>query len=258
MFAFIETMRSVITRYRWCCYAFCLMKNHFHLVIETPQANLSQGMRQLNGTWAQRFNKRHKSVGHLFQSRFNSYLIEPESYLLEVLRYVVLNPVRAKICKEPGDYIFSSYRQTAGLDRADGLLQIDWVLRHFGGTRPRARQAYQRFVSDGIRATRVFDHVKAGVFLGSEDFVAKHTLLLADERLGEIPKTQRHDPRPTLAKIFSGKPRIKKEIAKGAHRAYVEWGYTMKQIADYLGVHYATISRAIKQYETSLVRQGNV
>jgi REP-associated tyrosine transposase len=93
---FLDTFGGVVSRYGWICHAYCLMANHYHLLVETPKANLSLGMRQLNGVYTQAFNRRHKRVGHLFQGRFKAILVEKESYLLELCRYIVLNPVRVK------------------------------------------------------------------------------------------------------------------------------------------------------------------
>ncbi|MEJ2696952.1 MAG: transposase [Candidatus Sulfobium sp.] len=110
--AFLDTLLKVNERYNWMCHAYCLMNNHYHLIIETPDGNLSQGMRQLNGVYTQLFNRRHHRVGHLFQGRFKTILIEKEGYLLEVSRYVVLNPVRAKAVERPEHWKWSSYRGT--------------------------------------------------------------------------------------------------------------------------------------------------
>ena len=106
---FLEILAHVIDRYGWIYYAYCLMSNHYHLLIETPGANLSRGMQLLNGIYTQRFNHKLKRVGHFFQGRFKSILVEKESHLLELARYVVLNPVRAKIVRHPRQYRWSSY-----------------------------------------------------------------------------------------------------------------------------------------------------
>src|ERR1044071_3112449 len=91
---FLKTLTGVVRRYDWVCHAYCLMADHYHLLVETPKANLSIGMRQLNGMYTQAFNRRHKRVGHLFQGRFTAILVEKESHLLELCRYIVLNPAR--------------------------------------------------------------------------------------------------------------------------------------------------------------------
>ena len=118
---FLKTLQHVNKRYNWICHAYCLMTNHFHLLIETPDGNLSLGMRQLNGVYTQLFNKWHGRVGHLFQGRYKAILIQKDSHLLEVCRYVVLNPVRAKMVEKPEEWKWSSYLATAGKIKAPSL-----------------------------------------------------------------------------------------------------------------------------------------
>jgi REP element-mobilizing transposase RayT len=113
--SFLTILGSVVNRFNWLCHAYCLMGNHYHLLIETPDGNLSRGMRQLNGVYTQKVNRRYSRVGHLFQGRFKSILVDKGSYLLELARYVVLNPVRAKLVKDPKDWEWSSYRATVGV-----------------------------------------------------------------------------------------------------------------------------------------------
>jgi hypothetical protein len=111
------------------------MTNHYHLLVETPDANLSKGMRQLNGVYSQYVNRTHGRVGHLFQGRFKAILVERDSYLLELARYVVLNPVRAGMVRAPGEWSWSSYRATAGEAHAPAFLATDWLLRAFADSR---------------------------------------------------------------------------------------------------------------------------
>ena len=112
--AFLFLLGDVCKRNNWCIHAYCLMANHYHLVIETPEANLSKGMRQLNGIYTQRHNHRHNRVGHLFQGRYKAILVQKQSYLLELARYVILNPVRANLVLNAAQWLWSSYRPTAG------------------------------------------------------------------------------------------------------------------------------------------------
>ena len=98
---FLDTLAEVGDRFNWVIHSFCLMTNHYHLVVETPDANLSQGMRQLNGVYTVRFNRKRGRVGHLFQRRYKAILVDKDAYLMELSRYVVLNPVRAKMVKSP-------------------------------------------------------------------------------------------------------------------------------------------------------------
>src|SRR5215213_10285052 len=108
--AFLQLLAEAVKRFGWSVTAWVLMTNHFHLVIQTPEANLSRGMQWLNGSYADWFNRRHERSGHLFQGRFKSFLIDQETYFDEVLRYVVLNPVRANMVGGPEEYRWSSYR----------------------------------------------------------------------------------------------------------------------------------------------------
>ena len=119
---FLDVLGEVVESYRWCCQAYCLMPNHYHLVVETPQANLSRGMRHLNGLYTQRYNRHRSRVGHVFQGRFKGILVERESHLLELVRYVVLNPVRAGIVEAAENYAWSSLRATLRLAPAPSWL----------------------------------------------------------------------------------------------------------------------------------------
>ena len=127
---FLTILSKVTERFHWLCHAYCLMDNHYHLVIETPDGNLSKGMRQLNGIYTQTFNRLHHRVGHLFQGRFKGILVQKESHFLEVCRYVVLNPVRAKAVKDPRAWAWSSYRATVGQSSVSRCLTVDEILSH--------------------------------------------------------------------------------------------------------------------------------
>jgi putative transposase len=109
---FYAVLGEVCSRFNWCVHAECQMTNHYHLLVETPDGNLSQGMRQLNGVYTQRFNRQHQRVGHVFQGRYKAIIVEKETYLLELARYIVLNPVRARMVYSARDWPWSSYRAT--------------------------------------------------------------------------------------------------------------------------------------------------
>ena len=143
-------LEQAVKRFRWSVTAYVLMTNHFHLVIQTPDPNLSRGMQWLNGTYAAWFNHRHKRAGHLFQGRFHAFLVEKEGYLAELLRYVVLNPVRAKIVERPEDYRWSSYRATAGLEAAPEWLDVASALAWVGDDPAAAETAYRTYVLEKI------------------------------------------------------------------------------------------------------------
>jgi REP element-mobilizing transposase RayT len=187
----------VCERFNWRCHAYCQMTNHYHVVVETPEANLSEGMRQLNGVFTQITNRRHGLVGHLFQGRFKGILVELDAYLLELARYVELNPVRAGMVLEPGDWTWSSYRAMVGQEAAPVWLETDWLLGQFGGERSAAQACYAQFVRDGIGRAIVWEGLRHQVFLGSEAFAARHRGATKPvEELREVPRAQR----PPLAK----------------------------------------------------------
>jgi REP element-mobilizing transposase RayT len=237
---FLQTLAHVVSRYSWVCHAYCLMANHYHLLVETPKANLSIGMRQLNGIFTQSFNRRHRRVGHLFQGRFKAILVERESYLLELCRYIVLNPVRVKGETSPAAWKWSSYRPTAGLVAVPEFLSTDWLLEQFGQNRRLAQKRYREFVRDGV-ANRPWDALKGQIYLGSDKFIERHSA--EDKQINEIPRAQLKAIKPTLKRIFA------KDRDSGIAQAYREHGYRLHEIAAHLGVHYATVSRKLKKIE---------
>jgi REP element-mobilizing transposase RayT len=241
--SFLDILGKVIHRFHWLCHAYCLMDNHYHLVIETPEANLSQGMRQLNGVYTQVYNRRHRTVGHLFQGRYKAILVQKESHLLEVCRYVVLNPVRAKAVERVEQWKWSSYGGTAGLAKGPPWLTVDWVLRQFDTRRDPATRHYRRFVSEGIDRPSIWESVQGQVLLGEEDFIEKlKRYVKGYEEMAEVPRSQRYVSRPKLKKLFDGKlTKAKRDtsIVQAVHR----YGYSQKAVADVLGLHYSTVSR---------------
>ncbi len=139
---FLEILGQVIAGWNWICHAYCLMSNHYHLVIETPDGHLSKGMRQLNGVYTQTSNRRHQRMGHLFQGRYKAILVDAETYLLELSRYVVLNPVRAGMVEYPGQWCWSSYPAMLGETSVPAWLATDGLLVQFGKDRSKAIQRY--------------------------------------------------------------------------------------------------------------------
>jgi putative transposase len=150
----VAQIGEAVTRYGWVCHSYCVLSNHFHVSVATPEPNLAQGMRILNGSYAQRFNRRYGRVGHLFQGRYGAELVRRHEHMLEVSRYIALNPVRAGLCSRPELWPWSSYRATIGLDEPPPWLAVDALLGPFScGPTPAAIQ-YRNFVEDGLRALR--------------------------------------------------------------------------------------------------------
>ncbi|MEM8500941.1 MAG: transposase [Pseudomonadota bacterium] len=148
---FLALLDDTCAEFHWMCHSYCLMSNHYHLLVETGRPTLSSGMRFLNGTYAQRFNKRHQRVGHLLQGRYKAILVDSEPYLLELARYIVLNPVRAGMVHAAEEWPWSSYRATVGLCAAESCLTRDTTLARFSDRRDKAQSAYTRFVAAGLR-----------------------------------------------------------------------------------------------------------
>ena len=246
---FLSTIKEVIKRYNWLCHAYCLMDNHYHLLMETVDGNLSLGMRHLNGVYTQRFNRRHHSVGHIFQGRFKAILVEQDSYLLELCRYVVLNPVRAGMVKHPGNYQWSSYKGTSGLVKTVSFLTVDWILGQFGKIRQEAQKGYRRFVQVGMKEHNPWEELKAQCVLGSHEFIDKLKPALKDKsKLKEIPREQRFMFRPSLEELFPpDKVKNREERNETIRKAYFDFGYTLTKIARHLGLHYATVGRIINK-----------
>ena len=250
---FLTVLKYVNDRYNWLCHAYCLMNNHYHIVIETPDGNLSKGMRQLNGVYTQIFNRRHHRVGHIFQGRYKAIVIQKESHLIEVCRYVVLNPVRAKTVKSPEEWRWSSYRATAGFEKPHSCLTIKWVLGQFGSKIGQARQRYREFVKSGIGEEPIWSNLKGQILLGEDNFVEKFKgYLKGHEDIKEIPKSQRYINRPTLDNLLKERELKNKHVRdKKILEATEKYGYSQKEVADYLKMHYSTISRVIKNETTS-------
>ena len=247
--SFLVVLAEVVSRFGWLCHAYCLMDNHYHLLIETPDGNLSQGMRQVNGVYTQRFNRRHARVGHLFQGRFKAILVERESYLLELCRYIVLNPVRANMATDINRYLWSSYPATVGSQPAPAWLATDWVLGQFGSRRALAQRKYAEFVAQGQNLSSPWPALKGQVLLGSAQFVEQMQPLLAGVRdIKEVPRGQRLAHRPDLAMLFPIPICEDKQARDEAiRRAYLEYGYTMAAIARETKIHYSTVSKIIKR-----------
>lgn len=260
---FLQLLGEAATRFGWSVTAYVLMTNHYHLVVRTPEPNLSRGMQWLNGTYAGWFNRRHERSGHLFQGRFHAVLVEEEAYGAEVLRYVALNPVRAKLCAFPEQYRWSSYRATAGLAPAPAWLDVQSVHVLFGADSVTAQAAYRAFVLARIVSEeRLWDLVTNAIYLGSDAWTKRmRKVVEAKPRSTDHPVRQRAIGRPamqaiveTVARVAEVSPTQVRSRTGGPLRRLVAWlGWheglvTLRSIA-------ATLRLRSEGYVSTLIRR---
>ena len=243
---FLELIDKTRTRFNWYIHAYCLMSNHYHLLIETGTPTLAKGMKLLNGSYTQYFNRKHRRVGHLFQGRYKAILVDKESYLLELARYIVLNPVRASMVRTADQWEWSSYRATAGIAERAPLLTTDWILACFADKRNQAQERYRRFVQAGRNQPSPWEQLKNQIYLGDDKFVeAMQCKLDPDQSLNDIPRKQKLAP-PKPIDYFVRKFRDRTEAMA---RAYLSQHFTLEEVGRAFGVSYATVSRAVMRYE---------
>ena len=241
---YLTVLGEVCERFNWVVHAYCQMTNHYHLLLETVDGNLCRGMRQLNGVYTQHVNRRHGLVGHLFQGRYKAILVQKAGYLLELSRYLVLNPVRAKVVMDPADWPWSSYPATVGIVSSPGWLDTDGLLSQFGSERGPAMAAYREFVLAGVSKPSPLEQVRHQTLLGDDAFLAQHKTDAGADHLREVSKAHRRGVALDLAAYRVHYP----ERAEAMARAYLSGAYTMAEIADFFGVHAMTVSRAVKLF----------
>jgi len=231
---FLAFLGQTAQRFGWSITAYVLMTNHFHLVIQTPQPNLSRGMHWLNSTYAGWFNRSRKRCGHLFQGRFKAFLIEKEAYFAEVLRYVVLNPVRAHMVERPEDYKWSSYRATAGYNDAPDWLDLKSALEFFHPDRGEARANYKDFVCAKVDVDEcLWSKLTNRIYLGTEEWTMKvRNIVETKPRSTDHPREQRAVGRPAMHQIVEAVGK-----AAGTSAAWVREtrGNALRRLAAWIG-----------------------
>ncbi len=263
---FVSILGRTVSLFGWRLHAYVLMGNHYHLLVETPEPTLSRGMRQLNGLYTQAFNRRHRRVGHLLQGRFKGILIERESHLLELGRYVVLNPVRAGLVRRPDAWAWSSYRVTAGLKPAPLWLRTDETLEAFGKRQGEAEQKYRAFIAEGkARDYRPWTQLEGQVYLGGDGFRKKLARRLRKRLVPrDVPRPQLHPARPTMEAVVRGAERAFGKLAKLGRQAWerkvvayvlrTESLATYPRIGEVLGVGEWMAGRLARQGEQILAK----
>ena len=180
------------------------------------------------------------------QGRYKAILVDKQSYLLELCRYIVLNPVRAAVVKDPKEWKWSSFQATAGYSAGIPCVTKDWILLQFGREMAQASIRYREFVSAGLKAETPLKEVKGQIYLGDENFMNRTKELIQDkETVKEIPRMQRYITKPSLEAILRHGDKSRKD--KAVYEAHVRYGYTLKDIAEHIGVHYTTVSRVVKR-----------
>lgn len=244
---FLDTLIQAVSRYDWYCHAYCLMDNHYHLLIETMEPTLCKGMKYINGSYTQSFNRAHHRVGHVLQGRFKAILVEKESYLLELSRYIVLNPVRAQMVSSAQEWPWSSYCVTAGQSEAHPLLKADRVLSLLGKKSRKAQDNYRHFVAEGHNQPSPLERLTNQIYLGSDQFIEDmQSKLDSTQSLKYEAHSQKQAAKQPLSYYAKNCLDRKKAMAK----AYLSGHYTLELIGKYFGCSCSTVSRAVKAYET--------
>lgn len=249
---FLSYLESAVVRYGGAVHAYCLMNNHYHLLLETPAGNLSQIMRHINGAYTTYFNVKRKRSGHLFQGRYKAILVEAAEYATELSRYIHLNPVRAGIVAAPEEYEWSSYRYLAGISEAPAWLTIHFVLGYFGDAN--TKENYRAFVNDAInrKYESPFTKVIASTILGNNEFVRD----MSQQHLGEL-RNDRNMPavrvlnRPGLDEIITVVERIVSDqaLAKkvGIYLCHRYSGFRLREIGERFGLSDAAVAQASRR-----------
>jgi REP element-mobilizing transposase RayT len=243
---FLALLGSTSSRFGVLCRAYCLMPNHFHLLLEPDADPLSRMMQQLNSAYSQSFNRQHDRVGHVLQGRFKALLVDRDSYFLQLLRYIMLNPIEANLVDDPGKWRWSSYRATAGLTGPPSFLALDDVWKMFDVRVGEARRRFVAFVAAG----RGQPAPSEAVVFGSDALRAEVATALEPHRHArDFSREERYAVRPGLESVLStGHDRDSR--LKAMADAYWRYGYTLREIGTLLECHESTVLRRIRQNES--------
>jgi REP element-mobilizing transposase RayT len=251
--ALLQVLAQAVSRFDAQALAYCLMGNHYHFVLHTRQANLSLLMRHINGVYTQAYNRRHRKVGHLFQGRFKAILVDRDAYLLEVCRYVDLNPVRARLVRRPDAWPWSSYRAHVGKCAAPAWLDTSGLHGYLLGRparseadRRRAGDRYARLVSSASDANLWESALRQQIYLGDEDFVERMQARAQPRNStdSDIPRDQRRKLRTLQHWLESCESR-----EEALYQAHTQSGLSMSAIARELGLSVSRVSRLIARAE---------
>jgi putative transposase len=258
---FLSYLESSVSRYGAVIHAYCLMKNHYHLLLETPSGNLSQVMQHINGAYTNYFNAKRKRAGHLFQGRYKSILIEADSYTLELSRYIHLNPARVGASVVPDDYRWSSYKDYIGLRETPKWLNTAFILEQFGTSKVMAGKKYRKFVEElvGKEHESPLMGVVASTILGSDDFVAEIQDRYVDTKLLDrnLPAIRQLVNRPDIDRIiemargfFVDNERLAEKAA--IYLCHRNSGANLREIGERFGVKDSAVSQSSRRFMMGL------
>ena len=249
---FFETLDTARHRYGARIYEACQMTNHYHLLLATPRGNLSNFMQYLNGVFSQTSNRRHGRTGHLFEGRFRSIVVQRDSYLRRVSKYIVLNPVRAGVVSDVAAWRWSTFRATAGLEPPPAWLDTQWIDEAFNApTHGESQERYRTWVHEPRRPMRKGG--LDGVVYGTRSF--ERSVLDEARRAWTdrpLPRALGALARPSLGELFRDVCACRRRRAVAIHDAHVSHGYNMAQIGRFLELDRSTVSKVIRRVEASV------
>jgi len=254
---FLEYLASANERYGAIIHAYCLMSNHFHLLLETPEGNLSQIMSHIIGAYTTYFNIKRKRSGHLFQGRYKAILVEADEYAVELTRYIHLNPVKAGIVTKPDEYQWSSYQSYIGKTSTPIWLKTGFTLDRFGKKDTTAQKNYRKFVEmiEVEKYEGPLKHVTGGSVLGSPSFIDDITEAHLKERKDDkgIPALRHFSRRPPLEVIIKAATEAiacNEKLARqaGIYLCHKYSGAALKEIASRFGVGETAVGEASKRF----------
>lgn len=260
---FIKLLAREIGQQRWFCYAYCLVGDHYHLVIETPEANLGRGMGRLNMAYSQWFGRHHDQSGHLFRGRYKSIILQKERHLLEVCRHVVLNPLRLQAVNQADHWKWSSYRPTALMEPIPSWLASDGLLAQFGSNISDPASSWRKYVAEGLEGPSPWNDLRAGHYLGDEQFLQSIANRIAKLPLDQVSSKVTNPTRPTLEKVLekvaiaagiSQSLLFNRKVAPEAFRVTVYLlrrvsNLPLREVADLAGISQGRVSQIQRKIE---------
>jgi putative transposase len=247
---FLERLTVTCARFRVRCHAYCQMRNHFHLVLEPSTLPLSRMMQQLNSSYSQWFNRKHSRVGHVLQGRYRALVLDDESYLRRVVRYIALNPVRGGLVESPEQWPWSSYRATVGLEDPPAFLFLDRVWHSFDIDGVSPQQRFADFVTAG--SCRYGNPQTPSLAYGSAAFTERIEVVIAPQReTADLLYAERFACRPTLDLLFAH-ARDAAALDGAMHDAFARHAYTLSQIGQFVGRPAPTVWRRIQRAASRL------